>query len=240
MSSDTAAKKQQKPSFIARKFLSMNEEQAKIMPPDSWIVRTAWQATGEVKGMRRTLGVIGACALTALGLAVAAVVLPFVSIPAVTAAVGATGMYAAGAGAGAIALGLFAKKKADTIKDRFFPDLKKIIGMKFVKYKGDQMMDAFRANLAKNKKTKTPKAEKPATPEASVTEQPKAKVEESKKADTAPKTSGAAKTPEKKGWVGGFLGKAFGGGDDKKPANDSRKPASDRKQGGGKPGGPSA
>jgi hypothetical protein len=193
-----------KKTRIARLLLPQIDANSALLPPDKWIIRTAYDFIKGNKSLHdtiiRTLSYAGGGLGAVIGGVVGAVVLFPAALP-----MAAVGIAALGVAAFA---GFRAKHHFGRFMKETLPQLRTEVGKKYLDYKVSELKAAWQRNLEERRKKKAeagtkPKAEQPA----------EKKPEEAKPAEKKPevvKTPDATATPEKPKAEKKSLGKAFG------------------------------
>lgn len=129
-----------KPSTkLAQKMLPDVDPNSALLPPDRWILKTAYDTFKTHTGIRRT--VLKTLGLGLLGIAaVGAGIIGAVLAPAVLPAVG---FVAAGLGVAGLS-GFVAKKETQKLQSRYMPDLIEIVKTKYLELKMDEMKRAWK------------------------------------------------------------------------------------------------
>ena len=144
-----------KPSTkLAQKMLPDVDPNSALLPPDSWIIKTAYDTFKTHTGIRRTvlktlgLGLLGVAAVGAgiVGAVLAPAVLP------------AVGFVAAGLGIAGLS-GFVAKKEAQKLQSKYMPDLIEIVKTKYLELKMDEMKRAWKERSAIVKQERAAKKE---------------------------------------------------------------------------------
>lgn len=139
-----AEKPVKKPSTrLAQKMLPDVDPNSALLPPDSWILKTAYDTFKTHKGIRgtvlKTLG-LGLLGLGAIGAGIVGAVLAPAVLP-------AAGFVAAGLGVAAVS-GFVAKNEAQKLQSKYMPDLIEIVKTKYLELKMDEMKRAWKERSA--------------------------------------------------------------------------------------------
>lgn len=185
-----AAQPVKKPSTrLAQKMLPDVDPHSALLPPDRWVLKTAYDTFKTHKGIRatvlKTLG-LGLLGLGAIGAGIVGAVLAPAALP-------AAGFVAAGLGLAAVS-GFVAKSEAQKLQSKYMPDLIEIVKTKYLELKMDEMKRAWkeRAAVVKQERAAKKAAEEQKAAEAKAAAE-RAAAEEAKRA--AEKPANAA--PEK-------------------------------------------
>lgn len=201
-------KTKQQYSRIARWLLPQIDAHSALLPPDKWILKTAYQFVKDNKSFHDTMGraavYAGGGLLAAIAGTVGAIVLFPLALPMAAAGIAALGT--------ALFAGFRAKHHFDKFKEQTLPELRAEVGKKYLDYKMSELKAAWQRNLDERRKqreeakkqkadVKTPGAGKPdATPETPKVETPQAE----KPAPGKTTAAGDRKSSEKKTLGGAF------------------------------------
>ncbi|MEZ0225610.1 MAG: hypothetical protein ACAH83_13725 [Alphaproteobacteria bacterium] len=199
-------KTQLKKTRIARLLLPQIDANSALLPPDRWILRTAYEFVKDNKSFHNTMGRAAAYAGGGLTAVIAGVVGAVVLFP--------LALPMAAAGLAALGAAFFATKKAqkhfEKFKEETLPELRNEVGKKYLEYKMSEIKAAWQQKMDERRKkkseakpkpetkapeTKQPEATNPVTPTVTPTPQP---------ASTTEKPATTQKSGEKKS-----LGSAF-------------------------------
>jgi len=197
----TTAKPVKKPSTrIAQKMLPDMDPQSALLPPDSWIIKTAYDTFKTHKGIRgtilKTLG-LGLLGIAAIGAGIVGAVMAPAALPAI-------GFVAAGLGLAGIA-GFAAKGEAQKLKTKYMPDLVEIVKVKYPQLKMNEMKRAWQERAAVVKQERAAKkaaeahkaAEEKAAAELAAAAEAKRAAEKPAVQDAPENTAPAAEKGEK-------------------------------------------
>ena len=144
-----------KPSTkLAQKMLPDVDPNSALLPPDRWILKTAYDTFKTHTGIRRTvlktlgLGLLG---VSAIGAGIVGAVLAPAVLPAV-------GFVAAGLGVAGLS-GFVAKGEAQKLQSKYMPDLVEIVKTKYLELKMDEMKRAWKERSAIVKQERAAKKE---------------------------------------------------------------------------------
>lgn len=201
-------KAKQQYSRIARWLLPQIDAHSALLPPDKWILKTAYEFVKDNKSFHDTMGraavYAGGGLLSVIAGTVGAIVLFPLALP-----MAAAGLAAAGA---ALFAGFRAKHHFDKFKEQTLPELRAEVGKKYLDYKMSELKAAWQRNMDERRKqreeakkqkaeAKLPEAKKPEvkaeTPKA---ETPKP---ETPKAETPKPDTAQQKKPSDKKTLGG-------------------------------------
>ncbi|TAL37272.1 MAG: hypothetical protein EPN97_05445 [Alphaproteobacteria bacterium] len=166
---------QLKKTRIARLLLPQIDANSALLPPDRWILRTAYEFVKGNKSFHNTMGRAAIYAGGGLGAIIAGTVGAILLFP-LALPMAAAGLAALGA---ALFAGFRAKKHFEKFKEETLPELRKEVGKKYLDYKMNEIKAAWQQKLEERRKKKAEAAAKPKPPE----KQPQAKEPEEKKAE---------------------------------------------------------
>lgn len=173
---------QLKKTRIARLLLPQIDANSALLPPDRWILRTAYEFVKDNRSFHNTMGRAAIYAGSGLGAVIAGTVAAVLLFP-LALPMAAAGLAALGA---AFFAGRKSKQHFEKFKAETLPELRKEVGKKYLDYKMNEIKAAWQQKLEERRKKKAETATKPKTPE----KQPEAKKPEEKKPETS-----AAVTP---------------------------------------------
>gem|GEM_PF-2108652 len=145
---ETAATEAEKPAKkpstrLAQKMLPDVDPNSALLPPDSWILKTAYDTFKTHKGIRgtvlKTLG-LGLLGLGAIGTGIIGAMLAPAVLP-------AAGFVAAGLAVAAVS-GFAATRAAQNLQSKYMPDLIEIVKTKYLELKMDEMKRAWKERSA--------------------------------------------------------------------------------------------
>jgi flagellar biosynthesis GTPase FlhF len=192
---------------IARILLPQIDANSALLPPDKWILRTAFDFIKGNKSLHDTIIRTAAYAGAGLTAVVAGVVGAVVLFP-LALPMAAVGLAAVGAAAFS---GFRAKFHFERFKKETLPELRNEVGKKYLDYKMSELKAAWQRNLDERRKKKAEAKTNAAPKEEKKAEAPQPEVKkEPAPAATNDKTAVAEKAPEKKPAEKKSLGSAFG------------------------------
>ncbi len=141
------AKPEKKPSTkLAQKMMPDVDPNSALLPPDKWILQTAYSTFKTHKGIRSTVLKMAGLSLlgvAAIGVGIVGAVMAPALIPA--AIIGASAIGVAGASAFVV------KKQAEKLKNDFLPDLIEIVKTKYLELKMNEMKAAWNKRAAEKR-----------------------------------------------------------------------------------------
>jgi hypothetical protein len=195
-------KTQLKKTRIARLLLPQIDANSALLPPDRWILRTAYEFVKDNKSFHNTMGRAAVYAGSGLGALVAGTVAAVILFP--------FALPMAGAGLAALGAAWFAVHKAkqhfEKFKQETLPELRNEVGKKYLEYKMNEIKSAWQQKLDERRRKKAEAAQKPPERKPDVI-----KPEEKKPEATTPVTSKTTEIPQ--------------------PASTTEKPATPQKSG---------
>ena len=165
MTASTAEPKaKQQYSRIARYLLPQIDPHSALLPPDKWILRTAYEFVKDNKSFHDTMGRAALYAGGGFGAVIAGTIGAIILFP-LALPMAAAGIAAIGA---AMFAGFRAKHHFDKFKEQTLPELRNEVGKKYLDYKMSELKAAWQRKIderrkqkaeAKNQKAAEPKPE---------------------------------------------------------------------------------
>ncbi|MDE1151308.1 MAG: hypothetical protein PW788_02130 [Micavibrio sp.] len=188
---------------IARLMLPQVDPNSALLPPDTWIKKTAWDFIKSSKSLHRTAGkaaLYAGVGLAGLATAVTGMVMFIPAAPLIAVIVAATSAVVVAAASEAV------QKQVKVFKKETLPELQQHVGRKYLEFKMAEMKAAWQRKADERAKEKAAQkaaaAEKAAAAKPAETAAPVTPVTTSTSATTVP----APQTPKSTGGNGGGLG----------------------------------